>query len=81
MGGNLRNKIWPILNFSLFCQFVTGDLDDRQFRALLMIGHTEFERHTEIGADDFFLLRVEGASNFFRVRTYRVPMSIRQRQI
>ena len=81
MRGNLGSKVQPILNFSLFCHFVTGDLDDRQIKALLMIGRTEVERHTEIGGDEFFLLRVEGASNFFRVLMYRVPMSIRQRQI
>ena len=46
-----------------------------------MIGRSELERHTEIGGDEFLLLRAEGASNFFRVRMYRVPMSIRQRQI
>ena len=49
MRGNLGSKVQPILNFSLFCHFVTGDLDDRQFKELLMIGRTEVERHTEIG--------------------------------
>ena len=81
MRGKLRNQKRPILNFSLSCQFVTGELDNKQFGAFLTIGRSELERHTEIGADKFFLLRVEGAYNFFRVRTYRVPMSIRQRQI
>ena len=68
MGGKLKNKVQPILNFSLFCQFVNGKLDDMQFRALLIIGHSEFERLTEIGGDTFLLLTVEGTFYFFRVR-------------